>query len=172
MSSFNVKPKDNWIVILLSFQCILLALLVINLYFIAPGKVEKPRTISAQKMEEGQILLEESRPNENTSSPAEVPKPIHVEVLNGCGVKGLASKTADFLRGKGYDVRDFKNAAHDRYQHTTILVRGGNRAAGEMLAALISLPLEMVIVQPDSSLIDIDVTLLLGKDYRQYILPQ
>ena len=105
-------------------------------------------------------------------TPAEIENPIKVEVLNGCGVAGIAARTADFLRKKGYDVRDFKNADRKNYTHTVIYVRSGARAQGEALAKTIALPLEMVEMKPDPDLVDIDVTLILGSDHRQYILPR
>ena len=40
---------------------------------------------------------------------------IKVEVLNGCGLKGIAARTADFLRANHVDVVRSDNADHHDY---------------------------------------------------------
>ena len=102
---------------------------------------------------------------------AELVDVIRVQILNGCYVSGLAARTADYLRTKGFDVRDCGNAP-ELHPNTMIYVRYTDKRMGEKLAETIDLPLEMVKIQPDSSFTDIDVTLFLGKDYKKYILPR
>ena len=48
---------------------------------------------------------------------------IIVEVLNGCGVPSLASKTTGFLRSKQFDVVKSGNANHQDYQYTLMIQR-------------------------------------------------
>ena len=48
---------------------------------------------------------------------------IIVEVLNGCGVPSLASKTTGFLRSKQFDVVKSGNANHQHYQFTLMIQR-------------------------------------------------
>lgn len=162
----------RWIIILLIIQTALVGLVFLKVYNLLPsGGLD---LLGDSNLAESQL----EQPVEGTS-PAEVEPSfsaeprgqIRVEVLNGCGVSGVARRTSDFLLRKGYDVRDYGNASHQRYEKTTIFVRGGDRSTGEALAATISLPLEMVKMKPDPNLVDVDVTLLLGKDYNRYILP-
>ena len=47
---------------------------------------------------------------------------IQIEVLNGCGVKGVADLYTNFLRDKGYDVIDYKNANHFNYEQTQLII--------------------------------------------------
>lgn len=48
-----------------------------------------------------------------------------VEVLNGTPVNGLAGRTAEVLRGFGYDVISISNADHNSYEKTLIIDRSG-----------------------------------------------
>jgi anionic cell wall polymer biosynthesis LytR-Cps2A-Psr (LCP) family protein len=48
-----------------------------------------------------------------------------VEVLNGTAVNGLAGRTAELLRGFGYDVISIGNADHNDYETTLIIDRSG-----------------------------------------------
>ncbi len=100
-------------------------------------------------------------------SPAEVPLPLRVEVLNGCGVAKLASKAADYLRSRGYDIRDVGNAKHKMYARTIIYLRIQNQELGEALAAAIGLSPGQVQIEPDPALVDIDATLIIGHDYGE-----
>ena len=45
---------------------------------------------------------------------------IKIEVLNGCGIKGLAAKTTNFFRSKQIDVIRSDNA--DRYNYSLSLI--------------------------------------------------
>jgi anionic cell wall polymer biosynthesis LytR-Cps2A-Psr (LCP) family protein len=48
-----------------------------------------------------------------------------VEVLNGTGITGLAGRTAELLRGFGYDVISVGNAGRSDYELTEIIDRSG-----------------------------------------------
>jgi anionic cell wall polymer biosynthesis LytR-Cps2A-Psr (LCP) family protein len=48
-----------------------------------------------------------------------------VEVLNGTAVNGLAGRTAELLRGFGYDVISIRNADRNDYEKTEIIDRSG-----------------------------------------------
>jgi len=51
---------------------------------------------------------------------------IKVEVLNGCGIKGIAARTADFLRTHQVDVVRSDNADRYDYPNTVIISRNEN----------------------------------------------
>jgi anionic cell wall polymer biosynthesis LytR-Cps2A-Psr (LCP) family protein len=48
-----------------------------------------------------------------------------VEILNGTAVNGLAGRTAELLRGFGYDIISIGNAERNDYEKTEILDRSG-----------------------------------------------
>ncbi|MBC8278255.1 MAG: LytR C-terminal domain-containing protein [FCB group bacterium] len=166
----NDGGRLNLIIVLLVVQICLLALVLLNQYEILPLETQKPIASENTRVEPPLTVV--IPPPEEDISPAEIPDPLRVEILNGCGVKGLAGKTANFLRRKGYDVRDFRNADNQNVEHTAILVRSGDRSHGEELASTIALPLEMILMEEDPGLVDVDVSLILGEDYKKYVLPQ
>jgi len=90
--------------------------------------------------------------------------------LNGCGIKGIAGKTADFLRSKQMDVIRSDNADHHKYPNTVIISRNENieslRAVSKSFGVALNDESRILIV-PDESL-DVDVTVILGKDIYDF----
>jgi hypothetical protein len=60
-----------------------------------------------------------------------------VEILNGTAVTGLAGRTADLLRGFGYDVISIGNAGRNDYETTEIIDRSGHDAMVRTFADII-----------------------------------
>jgi anionic cell wall polymer biosynthesis LytR-Cps2A-Psr (LCP) family protein len=60
-----------------------------------------------------------------------------VEVLNGTSVNGLAGRTAEVLRGFGYDVISIGNADHAGYEKTVIIDRSGLEGTVRNFAGII-----------------------------------
>ncbi|MDR0759802.1 MAG: LCP family protein [Treponema sp.] len=60
-----------------------------------------------------------------------------VEVLNGTGVAGLAGRTAELLRGFGYDVISIGNADRSDYEATEIIDRFGSAEVAQIFAEII-----------------------------------
>ncbi len=85
---------------------------------------------------------------------------IAVEVLNGTEVNGLARVGARVLRSAGLDVVFL--AGGPRTDSTTVIVRRGDREAGE--AVVRALGLGRLKVQQDSTR-HVDVTVILGPDF-------
>ncbi len=93
---------------------------------------------------------------------------IKVEVLNGCGEKGIASKISDFLRTEHIDVVRSENADNFDYEKTILIQRSYDFSNLKTVAKALDFDVnneEQVITQP-SSKADVDLTLILGKDYR------
>ena len=95
---------------------------------------------------------------------------IKVEVLNGCGVQGLAGKTAEFLRSKQVDVVRSDDADHHNYPKTVIIQRNENieslKRVSDAFGVLMDDKSRIKIV-PDETL-GVDVTVILGKDYESF----
>jgi hypothetical protein len=95
---------------------------------------------------------------------------IEVEVQNGCGVPGLAKDVATYLRDRGFDVVDFKNWENWDEPRTLVVDRTSEDAQNaNKVAAALGLGEEGVIAQQSPSR-GVDVTVILGKDYRQLSL--
>lgn len=60
-----------------------------------------------------------------------------VEVLNGTTVNGLAGRTADVLRGFGYDIISIGNADHAGYERTLVIDRSGMEGMARNFAGII-----------------------------------
>ena len=98
-------------------------------------------------------------------------KNIKVEVLNGCGLKGIAARTAQFLRENHIDVVRSDNADHHDYPNTVIISRNENveslRAVSKSFGVTMDDKTHIVIDDPDESL-GVDVTVILGKDITNF----
>lgn len=82
---------------------------------------------------------------------------VSVQVLNGAGVSGLAGRTADSLRARGYQVAGVGDA--ETSETTRILHPAGAKAAAELLAG--DLPVDPAIEERSDVSV---VTLVLGTD--------
>ena len=93
---------------------------------------------------------------------------IQVEVLNGCGVSGVAEKLTDYLRTNNIDVVNLGNYRSFEIENSIIIGRNEEIRNSEIVAAIVGLDKQNIIQQinPDYLL---DVTFILGKDYRDLI---
>ncbi len=92
------------------------------------------------------------------------PSPIRLQVLNGCGVAGIAGRIGKWLDKNGYDVVDVGNADRQDYHNSRILDRSGNLTAARELAGLLGLSetrIKRLNLMPEP---EIDLTLIVGKD--------
>jgi anionic cell wall polymer biosynthesis LytR-Cps2A-Psr (LCP) family protein len=101
-----------------------------------------------------------------------------VEILNGTGVAGLAGRTAELLRGFGYDVISIGNADRGDYAVTEIIDRSGSSDVARIFAEIIRCtnirhedfaPEEMDIeLNMDLQNLDYrsDFTLIIGRDFN------
>jgi hypothetical protein len=122
--------------------------------------------------------LKDAKPNGASDSVSEtqvtqatVPKafdsniPTRVQILNGCGIRGCTKTIAPVLREHGFDVREIGNADNFRYENTLILDRKGELARALALADSFGINHAYVSTERDEKLVDVDVTLIIGKNY-------
>ena len=93
---------------------------------------------------------------------------IKIEVLNGCGVSGIADRLTEYLRANKVDVVNLGNYRSFDVEHSIIISRNQKTKNAQNIAALIGLDGNSIIEQinPDYLL---DITFILGKDYRNLI---
>lgn len=101
-----------------------------------------------------------------------------VEVLNGTTTAGLAGRTAELLRGFGYDVISIGNADHSDYEITEIIDRSGYEDVGRTFAEIIRCKnIRSELTRPENIELGIDMnfqnpeyrsdfTLIIGKDFN------
>jgi hypothetical protein len=107
-----------------------------------------------------------------TDSPVDIkvsnkPKPdeiIQMEVLNGCGVNGVAERFTDFLRERNFDVVSTGNYNSFNIDESLVIDRIGNIANAEKVAEDLGISKERVITQKNEDYF-LDVSLIIGKDY-------
>ncbi|MDR2551742.1 MAG: LCP family protein [Treponema sp.] len=99
-----------------------------------------------------------------------------VEILNGTTTTGLASRTAELIRGFRYEVIAADNAGRNDHEKTEIIDRTGLEDAANVFAEIIrckNIRFESRIPGEDSAGLDIqnvkyraDFTLIIGKDFN------
>lgn len=88
---------------------------------------------------------------------------VQVEVLNAAGADGLAGRTTDYLRRRGFDVVEIGNAAGR--DTTTVLVRSGTALDARHVAQALGLGDDRVVTGGPTTDYSLDVTLFVGADY-------
>jgi len=131
----------------------------------------------SKKYPTGNIPIEITFPNENTSvsrtaediyNQNPILESIEVEILNGCGERGVANIFADFLRSNQVDVVRAENADHFNYNSTLVIQRTENLEGLKTVVTALGFDINdksRVLIQPNSSL-DVDITLIVGKDFK------
>jgi anionic cell wall polymer biosynthesis LytR-Cps2A-Psr (LCP) family protein len=101
-----------------------------------------------------------------------------VEVLNGTGVAGLAGRTAELIRGFGYDVINIGNAGNSDHEFTEIIDRSSFSAEAERFAGIInckrivtaheanSFQEDGMVMQLEDYEYKADFTLIIGRDFN------
>jgi len=93
---------------------------------------------------------------------------VRLEVLNGCGEKGIASRFADYLQPNGFKPVFVGNYETFDWPKTVILDRKSrNRVIGLRLAEILDVSPGDVHYQA-SDRDDIDVSIIIGKDFNKF----
>ena len=89
---------------------------------------------------------------------------IQVEVLNGCGVSGIADLFTDYLRDHHIDVVNIANYNQFNIDETMVIDRIGNKANADKVAEILGVPKGHEITQINDDYF-VDVTVVIGRDY-------
>jgi len=91
---------------------------------------------------------------------------LQVEVLNGCGVDGVADKITRYLRENNLDVVKTDNFESYNVLRTVIIDRQGNMENAVRIAETLGLGEDRVIQEINEDYLN-DATIVIGKDFRQ-----
>jgi hypothetical protein len=91
-------------------------------------------------------------------------KPIQIDVLNGCGVAGAASKVTTYLRRRGFDVVEMRNYKSFDVRETLVIDRVGNLAQAQRVAQALGVDSHNVVQEINFDYF-VDVSVVLGKDF-------
>jgi len=94
-----------------------------------------------------------------------VATPIAVEVLNGCGVSGVAAQMTEYLRLNHIDVLITEDADNSEYPETIIIGRDSQFDHTEIISQLTGI----TNLTPDPvAESTVNVTIIIGKDYKNF----
>lgn len=121
----------------------------------------------------GQFRIQYLERNSLPPNPVEkeIPFISSVEILNGCGVPGLASSMASYLRKNRFDVKSTDNAYGPdggtrayNYEKTLVISRIPETEMANKVAQLLGVSRATFIRIPHSSY---DITVIIGHNYRE-----
>ncbi|MBU1651732.1 LytR C-terminal domain-containing protein [bacterium] len=126
----------------------------------------------SEPVRENPVTVEEKQPRVQPAETQAVPiltaADVKLQILNGCGVSGIAARVRGIMRDRGFDVMSYGNAEKNEPK-TLLLVRSeGERGlqAAHITAASIGVAEAQIRREMDSSIVDIDVTIIVGGDHR------
>lgn len=90
---------------------------------------------------------------------------IQVEVLNGCGVGGVATQFTTQLRKNGFDVVESGNFDTFDVKNTLVIDRSGNLEHARRVATALGVD-EAFILREISKDFYLDATIVIGADYK------
>jgi len=91
---------------------------------------------------------------------------IQIEVLNGCGVAGIANRYTSVLRKNGFDVVETGNFDHFNLEQTIVISRSGVMENARQIASALGIE-DQNIIREESPDYYLDVTVVIGHDYEQ-----
>lgn len=91
---------------------------------------------------------------------------IQIEVLNGCGIPGIANSYTGVLRANGFDVVETGNFERFDVMETIVISRSGVMDNARRVANALGVK-EIQIIREESPDYFLDVTVVIGQDYEQ-----
>ena len=89
---------------------------------------------------------------------------IQIDLLNGCGERGAASKFTNYLRARGYDVVEMKNYRTFDVKESLVIDRNGDVEIARKVAYALGVSEKNIIQQINHDYF-VDVSVVVGKDF-------
>lgn len=96
---------------------------------------------------------------------------IQLEVLNGCGVPGLANDFTSTLRQNGFDVVETGNFKNFDMQNTVVIARNFDSENAKRVADALGIKPENVFIEASDDFY-LDATVVIGSDYESLKINQ
>jgi len=128
---------------LIGFLGLLLAVLLVALF----TRIIYPRIISERTEKQSELISDI----------------IQLEVLNGCGVNGIANSYTNILRRNGFDVVETGNFDHFNLKESFVISRSGNMNNAYRIARALGID-EKNVIREESSDFYLDATVVMGSD--------
>lgn len=111
------------------------------------------------------IVRQCSKPNPQEVAVEYNATPVQVEVLNGCGTPGIASKFTEFLRAKGFDVVKTDNYEQFNIAKTVVIDRRDQVPRALKVIEALGLKPDRLLQEVNEAYL-LDVTIIIGDDFR------
>ncbi len=112
------------------------------------------------------VLTPRIETERDTSTSHLISDVIQIQVLNGCGVSGVASRFTSKLRRSGFDVVESGNFETFNVQKTFVIDRSGNLENARRVARALGIGDDQIIREVASGFY-LDATVVIGFDYDQ-----
>jgi flagellar biosynthesis/type III secretory pathway M-ring protein FliF/YscJ len=106
--------------------------------------------------------IENKRTEQNSELIGDV---IQLEVLNGCGVPGLANNFTSSLRKSGFDVVETGNFKNFDMQNTVVIARTFDKENAQRVAKALGISPEHVFIEASEDFY-LDATVVIGSDFK------
>lgn len=97
--------------------------------------------------------------------PALIGDIIQLQVLNGCGVSGLANRFTSVLRRSGFDVVETGNFDNFDMQQTIVISRTFNTDNAKRVAEALGIEEKNILIEASEDFY-LDATVVIGSDYQ------
>lgn len=144
-TSKDDSPKHLFLNSIIGFLGVLLLALLFALF----SRILYPRIVADRSQED----------------PALISQVIQLEVLNGCGITGIATRFTDNLREYGFDVVETGNYDHFDVSNTFVISRSGQMENAYRVADALGISRKQVLREQAPEFY-LDVTLIIGSDYE------
>lgn len=145
----NISKEDSskhlFLNSVIGFLGVLLLILLVALF----SRILYPRIVTDRAQED----------------PALISEVIQLEVLNGCGITGIATRFTDKLREYGFDVVETGNYDHFDVSNTFVISRSGQMENAYRVADALGISHQQVLREQAPEFY-LDVTLIIGSDYE------
>ena len=91
---------------------------------------------------------------------------IQLDIQNGTGENGVAAKFMEYLRKNEAEVVEMGNYKSKDIERTLIIDRSGDKNKAKRVAAMLGVNEKNIIQQMNNSLY-LDVTVVIGKDFKE-----
>ncbi len=145
--SFKLKIKQPIANVSFNFIIVLLTAIILYMSYSIFSKIDRKRQIDLQ-----------NRIDERSSI-------IQVEVLNGCGVSGVADRFTNYLRQHHFDVVQIGNYISFDVEKSIVIDRTGRMTNAYKVADTLGVSSKNVIQQKNNNYF-LDVSFIIGKDFN------
>jgi hypothetical protein len=163
----GTKTPSTWRRVFLYF--IVAAIVVWITYYLYQKNFQPTSIISTQQ----DTIVSQSSHEVPVETSAPFEENVQIEILNGCGVNGIAKVFQSYLRQNGFDVVNTDNYIEDGKIHwdlseSMIIDHVGDSEKAKEVARVLRLSPNKIIHREDPTAI-YDVSVVLGKDYKKLL---